>query len=76
MRRSRTTTRASISVLIGHGDGTFNTHVHYAVGSGPHSIRTGDLNADGHLDLAVANDASNSISVLLGLRQWHLRRRR
>jgi hypothetical protein len=39
----------------------------YSVGAGPHSIRAGDLNDDGRLDLAVANDASNTISVLLGL---------
>jgi len=38
-----------------------------AVGNGPHSIRTADLNGDGRWDLVVANDASNSISVLLGL---------
>jgi hypothetical protein len=41
-------------------------HVPYAVGAGPHSLRTGDIDGDGRLDLAVANDGSNTISVLRG----------
>ena len=39
----------------------------YSVGAGPHSIRSADLNGDGSFDLAVANDGSNSLSVLLGV---------
>jgi FG-GAP-like repeat len=38
----------------------------FAVGSSPQSAVTGDFNDDGKLDLAVANPASNNISVLLG----------
>jgi len=37
-----------------------------AVGANPAAISTGDLNADGFLDLVVANSAGNSVSVLLG----------
>ena len=36
------------------------------VGSGPAAISTADLNADGFLDLVVANSSGNSVSVLLG----------
>jgi len=36
------------------------------VGSGPDAIVAGDFNGDGKLDLAVANNASNDVSVLLG----------
>jgi hypothetical protein len=37
-----------------------------AVGSSPVAIATGDLNADGVLDLAVVNQGANSVTILLG----------
>ena len=37
-----------------------------AVGAGPLSVAVGDLNGDGGPDLAIANNSSNSVSVLLG----------
>jgi VCBS repeat-containing protein len=56
----------TISVFLGDGDGTFSAATQYSTGTpGPQSVAIGDLNGDGHLDLAVAN-ASNKISVLLG----------
>jgi uncharacterized protein (UPF0548 family) len=39
---------------------------HFAVGLAPYSVAVGDFNGDGKPDLAVANDGSNSVSVLLG----------
>jgi hypothetical protein len=36
------------------------------VGSGPSAISTADINADGFLDVVVANSSANSVSVLLG----------
>lgn len=36
------------------------------VGKGPRWISVGDLNHDGHPDIAVANDESGTVSVLLG----------
>ena len=44
-----------VSVLMGNGDGTFQSARQYTVGQGPHSLVAGDSNGDGRIDLAVAN---------------------
>ena len=56
----------TVSVLLGNGDGTFQSQSVYATGSGPTWIATGDFNGDGKLDLAVANVSDGTVSVLLG----------
>ena len=59
----------SVSVLLGNGNGTFQTHVDYSgTGSNPRSIALGDFNGDGKLDIATANggDYTNGLSILLG----------
>ncbi len=38
----------------------------FGTGRDPNSVAVGDFNADGKLDLAVANQSSNTVSVLLG----------
>ena len=55
-----------VSVLLGVGDGTFQTQSRFAVGSQPESIALGDVDGDGHLDIVTANYGSNDVSVLLG----------
>ncbi|MBI5709406.1 MAG: VCBS repeat-containing protein [Candidatus Eisenbacteria bacterium] len=50
----------------GRGDGTFAAPVTYAAGSLPSSIAAGDFNGDLITDLAVANQSSGNISILLG----------
>ncbi len=55
----------TVSLLFGNGDGTFQTAVPYTVGVGAVSVAVADLNADGLLDVAVANFSSNNVSVLL-----------
>lgn len=43
----------TVSVLRGHGDGTFGPPVAYPAGIAPVSVDLGDLDGDGDLDLAV-----------------------
>ena len=60
----------TVSVLLnttapGATTPTFATQATFAVGSYPYSVAIGDLNGDGKPDLAVANEGSSSVSVLL-----------
>ena len=56
-----------VSVLLGNGDGTFQTAENYGAGSGPFSVAISDLNGDGAPDLAVANFDSESVSEDVGV---------
>lgn len=55
-----------ISVLLGNGDGTFQTQLRFPVGDSPFGLETADFNNDGKVDLATTNCFSNDISILLG----------
>ena len=56
-----------VSVLLGNGDGTFQTQMDFPLRSLPLFGDVGDLNADGRPDLVISNNNdSDSISVLLG----------
>jgi hypothetical protein len=65
---------ASVSVLLGNGDGTFQTAVSYGSGGAfAFSVAVGDMNGDGKPDLVVINECTSnsnctngSVSVLLG----------
>jgi hypothetical protein len=57
---------ATVSVLLGHGDGTWAAAVDYAVAPIPQSLAVADFNGDGRLDLAVASYATPTLSVLFG----------
>jgi hypothetical protein len=57
----------SVSILLGNGDGTFQSHVEYGTGTAPISVTARDLNGDGKLDLVVVNNQDNSISILIGM---------
>ena len=55
-----------MSVLLGHGDGTFVAQTTYAVGNLPSSVTTADVDGDGDADLITVNDNDDTVSVLLG----------
>ncbi len=55
-----------VSILLGHGDGTFTSGSPIAVGTAPIFVAVEDFNGDGIADLAVANHGSNNVSILLG----------
>jgi hypothetical protein len=57
-----------LMVLLGDGAGGFNaaSGSPFDAGDGPFAVATADLNGDGRADLAVANNSSNDVTVLLG----------
>src|SRR5206468_66195 len=55
----------SVSLLRGHGDGSFSPPVYFDAGATPTSIASGDFNGDGRADLVAANWPSGQVSVLL-----------
>jgi hypothetical protein len=55
-----------ISVLLGHGDGTFAAEQRFAVGNSPTSVTVADLNGDLTLDVATTDYGSSTVTVLLG----------
>ncbi|MEK6373593.1 MAG: FG-GAP-like repeat-containing protein [Acidobacteriota bacterium] len=57
---------ASISILLGNGDGTFSGNIKYPTGRNPSSVTSADFRQIGTLDLAVVNQFDNTISLLLG----------
>jgi hypothetical protein len=54
-----------LSVLLGNGDGTFQSPVSYAVGANAYGIVAGNFNGNGRADLAVVNNEGNNVSILL-----------
>jgi len=57
----------TVSVLLGHGDGTFGTKSDFGTGINPTGVAIGDVNDDANPDLVVANNTHNGkLSVMLG----------
>jgi hypothetical protein len=62
-------TGGGVTILLGDGNGAFTQppgSPFSTVGSDPHSLAIGDFNMDGRPDLAVANEASDNVTILLG----------
>ncbi|MDB5334442.1 MAG: hypothetical protein JWN70_61 [Planctomycetaceae bacterium] len=57
----------SVSVLLGKGDGTFQSQQDFATGAYPFAVAISDINGDAKPDLVTANVFADNVSVLLGL---------
>ncbi len=59
----------NVSVLLGDGTGAFAGQVTYSTGAGgsPSSVAAGDFNRDGVPDLAVTNQDTGTVAVMLGV---------
>ena len=54
---------STVTVVLGRGDGSFQTPINYPVGANPRFVAVGDFDGDGIPDLAVTGSALN---ILLG----------
>jgi hypothetical protein len=61
---------ASVSLFLGHNDGTFSPAIDLPVGvaggSRPYAVVVADFDGDGNNDLAISDDTSRTIIVRLG----------
>lgn len=57
---------SELAIFLGKGDGTFVAGPVYTTVSLPYGITVADFNGDGHLDLAVANNGTNTVAIFLG----------
>jgi hypothetical protein len=58
----------NVGVLLGYGNGSFQSIQTYSTGSGsqPYALAVGDLNNDNRSDFAIANYGANNMGVILG----------
>ncbi len=61
----------TFSLFLGNGDGTFNRAAGSpfalpATATGPIAMTSADFNGDGNLDLAIVNQTTNNVVILLG----------
>ena len=60
----------AVAILFGLGNGVFDSTVYFSTGAiypNALGITTADYNSDGNADIAVTNNGSHNISVLLGI---------
>jgi hypothetical protein len=55
----------TVGVLLGNGDGTFQSVFNFAADINPTALVVGRFNADKFVDIAAVNETSNDVSVLL-----------
>jgi FG-GAP-like repeat/FG-GAP repeat len=56
---------SAVAVLEGDGSGAFPARLLFAPGTHAFALAVGDFNGDGKPDLAVANQGSNDVSIML-----------
>lgn len=61
------TTQSSLteSILLGNGDGTFQTQLTYPTGNFPYGESAADFNGDGYPDIGISNFSDGTATVLL-----------
>jgi uncharacterized protein (TIGR03437 family) len=59
-------TVGSLAILLGNGNGTFQSPVTYPAGTAPLAVAAGDFNGDGKTDLVTVDGNSNRVNVFLG----------
>jgi hypothetical protein len=64
----------NVKVFFGNGKGQLGKPTTYAVSGGPYGIAVGDLNGDGHLDIATALGLGGSVAVLLNDGTGHFKK--
>ncbi len=60
---------SAVSIMLGNGDGYFQTPIVYPVPGGPRDIAAADFNADGYTDLVVAIPTAG-VTVLMNSGNW------
>ncbi len=61
-----TATAASVSILLGRGDGSFEALSSVPTDRSNFGVASGDFNKDGNTDLAVTNIGFKTVNVLMG----------
>ena len=58
----------NVGVLLAYGDGTFASQMTYSTGSNsqPSCVAVGDFNNDSRLDIAVVNNGTSTVGILIG----------
>jgi hypothetical protein len=57
---------SDVSVLLGNGNGTFQTEQRFSTGNLAQGLVVADLNGDGKLDIATVNATTSDVSIILG----------
>ena len=56
----------NLSVLLGNGNGTFQSPVNYSVGDAPQNVVIADVNKDGKKDVITPNKLDNTFTIRMG----------
>jgi len=56
----------TVGILLGNGDGTFQSQTTYPTQTNPYSVTTADFNDDKQIDLAVSNYGTDTVTIFLG----------